>query len=210
MPTLDIIDELAGLSPGHPLSELRLHRAQAKAQAQASYEALFNPLSDEAFSRQERFALALFVAELHAAPAAARFYGERLAAATPIGDLPDAVRRAAVSLRQEGPYGRFPQGPLSRWDDERPGRAFPADALAVIGRRLSAAFAHAELLVLHPRDAARPALAALSEAGWSDPAIVTLSQLVAFLSFQIRTAAGLAVLARAATDAHLSTEKEFA
>jgi uncharacterized protein YciW len=35
---------------------------------------------------------------------------------------------------------------------------------------------------------------ALLDSGWSTNAIVTLSQLVAFLSFQIRAAAGLRVL----------------
>jgi uncharacterized protein YciW len=42
---------------------------------------------------------------------------------------------------------------------------------------------------------APPALRALLDAGWSTTDIVTLSQLVAFLSFQIRVAAGLRALA---------------
>ena len=51
------------------------------------------------------------------------------------------------------------------------------------------------LLVFHPRDAAPAALQALLDAGWSTTDIVTLSQIVAFLSFQIRVVAGLRVLA---------------
>jgi len=35
---------------------------------------------------------------------------------------------------------------------------------------------------------------ALLDAGWSSSAIVTISQLVAFLSFQLRTVAGLRTL----------------
>jgi uncharacterized protein YciW len=55
------------------------------------------------------------------------------------------------------------------------------------------------MLVLHPRDAAPPSLQALLDAGWSTSDIVTLSQLVSFLSFQIRVVAGLKVMtARAA------------
>ena len=42
------------------------------------------------------------------------------------------------------------------------------------------------MLVFHPRDAAPASLQALLDAGWSATDIVTLSQLVAFLSFQIR------------------------
>jgi uncharacterized protein YciW len=36
----------------------------------------------------------------------------------------------------------------------------------------------------------------LLDAGWSNAGIVTLSQLVAFLAFQIRAAAGLRTLSR--------------
>jgi uncharacterized protein YciW len=55
------------------------------------------------------------------------------------------------------------------------------------------------MLVLHPRDAAPPSLQILLDAGWSTTDIVTLSQLVSFLSFQIRVVAGLkAMIARAA------------
>ena len=51
------------------------------------------------------------------------------------------------------------------------------------------------MLVFHPRDAAPAALQALLDAGWSTTDIVTLSQIVAFLSFQIRVVAGLRTLA---------------
>jgi uncharacterized protein YciW len=54
------------------------------------------------------------------------------------------------------------------------------------------------LLVFHPRDAAPEALQALLDAGWSTTDIVTLSQIAAFLSFQIRVVAGLRALAGAA------------
>ena len=48
------------------------------------------------------------------------------------------------------------------------------------------------MLVFHPRDAAPPYLQALVDAGWSTTGIVVISQLVAFLSYQIRVVAGLA------------------
>ena len=50
------------------------------------------------------------------------------------------------------------------------------------------------LLVFRPRDAAASDVKALLAAGWSNTGIVTLSQLVAFLSFQIRVVTGLRVL----------------
>jgi len=64
----------------------------------------------------------------------------------------------------------------------------------VLGGRLSAAFAHGHMLVFHPRDASPASLQALRDAGWSKTDIVTLSQLVAFLAFQIRAIAGLRAL----------------
>jgi CMD domain protein len=63
-----------------------------------------------------------------------------------------------------------------------------------LGPRITAALEHAHLLVFHPRDASAHAIESLLSVGWSTTDIVTLSQLVAFLSFQIRTVAGLRVL----------------
>ena len=60
---------------------------------------------------------------------------------------------------------------------------------------LDVGLAHAELLVLHPRDAAPSHLRALEAAGWDADGIVTLSQLVSFLTFQLRAAHALRVLA---------------
>ena len=69
----------------------------------------------------------------------------------------------------------------------------------MLGARLTAALAHAHVLVFHPRDASAAALQELLDAGWTNTGIVTLSQLVAFLAFQIRTVVGLRVLAAAST-----------
>jgi uncharacterized protein YciW len=67
-----------------------------------------------------------------------------------------------------------------------------------LGKRLASAFEHTHMLVFHPRDAAPPSLQAMLDAGWSTTDVVVLSQLVSFLSFQIRVVAGLKVLAGAA------------
>jgi uncharacterized protein YciW len=50
------------------------------------------------------------------------------------------------------------------------------------------------MLVFHPRDACPASLQALRDAGWLKTDIVTLSQLVAILAFQIRAIAGLRAL----------------
>ena len=78
-------------------------------------------------------------------------------------------------------------------------RAGPVHRIAAptrdaLGRRLAAAFEHAHMLVFHPRDSAPVYLQALLDAGWSTTGVVVISQLVAFLSYQIRVVAGLRVL----------------
>lgn len=59
---------------------------------------------------------------------------------------------------------------------------------------LPAMRAFAEALTTDPRRGDRAAIQALQAAGLSDPAIVALAQLVAFLSYQTRVVAGLKAL----------------
>ncbi len=60
--------------------------------------------------------------------------------------------------------------------------------------RLASALAHAELLTFKPASAEPSHLQSLEQAGWSKAAIVTLSQLVAFISFQSRLLRGYRLL----------------
>jgi CMD domain protein len=119
--------------------------------------------------------------------------------------LTDAIRGEIARDSVEGPYGRYPQGPLTVEDREGSVYQVSTDNRERLGSRLAAALEHAHLLVFHPRDASPAALQRLLDAGWSTTDIVTLSQLVAFLSFQIRVVAGLRVLvgtsSRASADA---------
>jgi uncharacterized protein YciW len=64
----------------------------------------------------------------------------------------------------------------------------------VLGERLATALEHTHMLIFHPRDAALPSLQVLLDAGWSTTDIVTLSQIVSFLAFQIRVVVGLRAL----------------
>ncbi|EOC0314245.1 alkylhydroperoxidase, partial [Cronobacter sakazakii] len=56
--------------------------------------------------------------------------------------------------------------------------------------RLSVALGHAEILTFHPVQATAQEIAALTEAGFSEEAIVTLAQVVAFVSFESRLLRG--------------------
>jgi uncharacterized protein YciW len=57
---------------------------------------------------------------------------------------------------------------------------------------------HADLLTEHPKDATRVDIEALKEAGVAEADIVRLSQLVAFVNYQVRVIAGLRLIGAAA------------
>ena len=196
----DVIDALVGIAPGSPLDAIRARRPVARTNAQASYRALFAPEVPGDITAQERFAVGSFVAGLHGEAAILAFYSAGLANRGASSVLRGAVDAAIAEARTHGPYGRYPAGPLSREDAAGPVYRVGAETRSVLGPRLAAAFEHMHLLVFHPRDAEPVALQALLDAGWSTTAIVTLSQIAAFLSFQIRVVAGLRTLAAATPD----------
>ena len=191
----DVIDTLVGIAPGSSLDAIRARRSEARAQAQATYRALFAPEASSHVTAQERFAVGGFVAGLHGAAAIAAFYAARLTDSGASAALREAVDAAIAEAGTRGPYGSYPAGPLSREDTAGPAYRVGAEARRALGPRLAAAFEHVHLLVFHPRDAAPGALQALLDAGWPTTDIVTVSQIVAFLSFQIRVVAGLRTLA---------------
>jgi CMD domain protein len=191
----DVIDMLVGIEPGSALDAIRKRRPQAREQAQASYLALFAPGDAGGVSPMERFAVATFVTGLHGEPETASFYAAGLAVNGVTAGLRAAIDAAIDAAKGQGPYGFYPAGPLSREDTSGPVYRVEADTRRELGPRLAAAFDHMHLLVFHPRDAGPAALQSLLDAGWSTTDIVTLSQLAAFLSFQIRAVAGLRALA---------------
>ena len=190
----DVIDTLAGLAPGSALSKARDNRPEARKHAQASYDALFETADFSGASQQERFAVASFVAGLHGRPETADYYAGKLAEADASPALKSAVAAEIAAAKGTGPYGSYPKGPLSV--ENTPGPSHRASE-AALGKRMARAFEHTHMLVFHPRDAAPPSLQAMLDAGWSTTDIVVLSQLVSFLSYQIRVVAGLKVLAGA-------------
>jgi CMD domain protein len=190
----DVIDLLAGIEPGSSLDRIRARRLQARENAQKSYLALFEPADVGDVAVAERYAVAAFVAGIHDEPAAASFYGGRFARLADRSELVDVLGAEIELAKTEGPYGAFPAGPLSVEDKAGLTYCVAGESRRVLGVKIAAALEHAHLLVFHLRDADPAAMRALLEAGWSDTAIVTLSQLVAFLCFQIRTIAGLRTL----------------
>jgi CMD domain protein len=195
--TTDIIDRLAEVRPGSDIDRLRQRRAQARTNSQASYDALFNAPEETGVTRTERLAVAAFVAALHRDDNVQGHYRTLLEQAAG-RELAELVDEAAAAAATEGPYGRFPATADLRTEDA-PGPVLHLDSTTAdeLGQRLTAALQYAHLLVFRPRESSAEALAALVDAGWSTAQIVTLAQLVAFLSFQLRVVSGLRVLQEA-------------
>lgn len=192
-PSADLIDALAGIRAGSALDAVRTRRSVARDNAQRSYELLLHPAEPGDVSLEERRTVAAFVALLHRDAAIAEHYTGLLGAP----ELERVLSVEAERASTDGPYGAYPPGPLSEEDEAGPIYRRSEDARAAFEPRLAAALEHAHLLVFHPRDAGSESLARLVEAGWSANGIVTLSQLVSFLAFQIRAAIGLRALAQA-------------
>ncbi|HIE62506.1 MAG TPA: CMD domain protein [Microbacterium sp.] len=196
MSTTDVIDTLVGIAPGSPLDELRARRPESRTHAQGSYDALFAPADVSHASIPERAAIATFVASLHRQESAVAHYRARLEGE---GDerIAATVLELAASAQELSPVGPYGNFTADNAPESVPGPRFEINDVAasyVLGDRLAAALEHAHLLTLHPRDAAPDDLRRLEDAGWSATGIVTLSQLVAFLAFQLRVVAGLTAL----------------
>jgi CMD domain protein len=195
----DIIDQMLSITQGSRLDGLRRHREVARDNIQKAYTALFQPASTAEVSLLERFAIASFVSGLHGQLVVSEHYAHLLSTAeggAPVAELINAEIERGTT---EGPYGIYPAGPLSAENKIGLHYKVAADHERLLGRKIAAALEHAHLLTLRPRDASREALQALLDAGWSTSAIVTISQLVAYLAFQVRIVEGLAALAAGAT-----------
>lgn len=195
---IDLIDKILSITPGSHLDQLRRHREVARDNIQQAYLALFEPGDTSQVTLLERFALASFVSGLHEQLVISELYAHQLTqtdGGTGIAAVINAeIERGATT----GPYGVYPAGPLAAENKLGPHYSVSPDNRQFLGTRLAAALEHAHLLVFRPRDSSRHALQTLLDAGWSTPAVVTLSQLVAYLSFQVRIVEGLSVLAAAA------------
>lgn len=189
----DLIDELVGIEPGSTLDGLRAKRPVARTDAQATYDGLISAPADlERATATERTAIGYWVAGLsHSTVLADHYRGLLSGLDQPVLAALDLALPSAVTA---GPYGSYPEGPLSSEDED--GLHWAADSALrdAAGQRLSAALEHAHLLTYRPRDSSPDALQALLDAGWSTDGVVTLSQLIAFTHFQLRVIAGLTVL----------------
>lgn len=197
---VDLIDDLLAVVDGDRIDTVRRARSAQRDETQAAYLALFEPAVPGAMSRTERFALGQYVAGLHRHTGLGRHYRALLrgrpddGAASPGSALADTVAGLVGATVSAGPYGRYRETGLARESTDGPRPHFCPDVAGRLGPRLAAALQHAHLLTYRPREATPQALAQLGTAGWSVDGVVTLSQLVAFVSYQVRIVHALALL----------------
>ncbi|HEY4026102.1 MAG TPA: alkylhydroperoxidase domain protein [Candidatus Dormibacteraeota bacterium] len=170
----DVLNALAGIAATSPVLALRQQRHEATAHAQGSYDALFRPPDPGGVGSLERAAVALRVAAWHDEAGLVDHYRQLLSAA---GEGGEELAGAIVT----GAGGA--------------GGVAVRDGGGDLAARLRAELDHADLLATHPVDARPEHLAALTAAGLTVRDIVTVSQLIAFVSFQARVLAGLLLLA---------------
>ncbi|WP_217181842.1 CMD domain protein [Streptomyces sp. AC495_CC817] len=193
--TTDVVDQIVGVTPA--LDELRRRRPVTREQLQASFEALFHPISEEHASQTERELVAAFATRLAGDDdATGAFYAERALAAD--AGRADIVLAEAADAATTGPFGTYTEAGLQAENADGDRYAPSAAATEALGSRLAAALEHAHLLVFRPREASASDIERLLAAGWSPDGVVTLSQLLSFLAFQQRVVAGLRVLGAAA------------
>ncbi len=77
----------------------------------------------------------------------------------------------------------------------RNGETAPSERSPAEEARIAAIEAHSDLLTLRPRDATRQDIETLKAAGVTEPDIVRLAELVAFVNYQTRVIRGLQALA---------------
>ncbi|CAM3748142.1 CMD domain protein [Occultella aeris] len=189
----DVINTVLDVAPGDRLDRIRDSRPAAKENSQRTYDALFAPVDTADVTRVERLAVAAFVSRLHRQEELADHYAVALGAVD--ANLLALVVAQADAGSATGPYGVYAETGLAAESSDGLRFAVSEEGAVELGSRLSAALEHAHLLVFRPREASPEALQALLDAGWSTTGVVTLSQLVAFLSYQIREVHGLRVLA---------------
>lgn len=172
--TDDVVSQILGLDPGSPVVALRADRPEQIAELQSYYDSLFAPDADSA-------------------------------AAFPVRD------RALVAIRVASHTGSTD---VAAWyevvarengaTDEQVAAAKDVATPNTDESVLGSAIRRADLVTTHLVDTTRTDIEALKEAGLSPQGILALSQVIAFVSYQVRFVAGLRAFLRETSDVPFS------
>jgi len=162
--TTDVLNSILGVDEDSPIVQLRNQKPALVAELQDYYLSLFDPVESSA----------------QALPVADRFVvAVRVASHTGSQSVADWYANLAEQGGVEAETVSKARDVSTPWAEQT---------------QLGAAIRHADLLTLRPAAATRDDLEALKAAGYSPAGIVSLSQVIAFVSYQLRLAAGLRAL----------------
>jgi CMD domain protein len=172
----DVIAQAAGLADASELQRLRRRRAAVTDHAQSTLVALLDPDDPGQLSLVERAAMALRVAVANEDHELQAWYRTRLSDVGAAPALVDAVERRRLAARST-------PRPARRRADER------------LPDRLDLMLDHVDWLAVAPGRVGPDHLRALEAAGLGEPELVTISQIAAFVSYQVRVTSGLRAIA---------------
>lgn len=162
--TTDVVNSILGIDDDSPIANLRNRKPTLIAELQDYYLSLFEPTASSA--------QALPVLDRYLVAARVASHTNSVAVADWYANLAvnaGALDQTLVQIRDVS----------SPWQDETP---------------LGAAIRHTDVLTTSPSSARQSDLQALKDAGYSPAGIVSLSQTIAFVSYQLRLIAGLRAL----------------
>lgn len=166
-PAIDVIDSILGIGSTGRIALIRQQKPQLAAELQAYYQSIFDPTESSAR------ALPLTVRHLVAV---------RVASFTRSAAVVDWYAALADTAGIAGDVLARVKDIATPWTD---------------ASELGAAIRHADLLTARPSDARRSDLQALKDAGFTPAGILSISQTIAFVSYQLRLIAGLRALGEA-------------
>lgn len=159
--TTDVVNAILEIDESSPIAQLRNQKPQLVTELQEYYDSLFVPTADSA----AEFALAdRFVVAVRVAS-----FTNSEAVANWYANLADQAGVPAETIARA-------RDTSAAWDGDTV---------------LDAAIRHADLLTTRPSDARPDDLRKLKDAGFSPAGIVSLSQTIAFVNYQLRLIAGL-------------------
>ena len=159
--TTDVVYRILGVNDQGPIAELRNQKPEQIEELKAYYLALFEP--------EEASAQAFPLVDRYLIAVRVASHTNSVAVANWYADL---AGKAGV---EEAVVARA-RNVNESWDDNTP---------------LGAAIRHADLLTTRPSAAQKSDLQALKDTGYTPAGIVSLSQTIAFVSYQLRLIAGL-------------------
>jgi CMD domain protein len=169
----DVIEDAAGLAEGDNLQRLRRRRSSVVDHAQATLLALVDPDEAGNLSLIERAALAFRVAVVNEERELTAWYRQRLLQVGASAALIDAVRERPLATGQPA--------------------AGAADHPVPV--RLAVMLDHVDRVAVEPGEVGPEHIATLEAVGLGEPEIVTVSQIAAFVSYQVRVTTGLREIA---------------